>query len=94
MQLSQFEALTQYMDLKTPIYLKYPASDPNGNPVSQLKFAANHRDLLLVIGSKPLSLGQLMAQTAQVSHQALLLRPNGQSILGFQLDKHYYIYLN
>ncbi|MEO3698003.1 hypothetical protein [Leuconostoc falkenbergense] len=89
MKLSDLEDLTRYMSTKTSLFWENGA---NRYPVTTLAYADDtHHEVLFVLGSKSMTLGQLFSRLKASSSHTTLLAPNKQPIFGFHLDDRYQI---
>ncbi|MCT4388585.1 hypothetical protein EFN46_10310 [Leuconostoc pseudomesenteroides] len=89
MKLSDLEDLTRYMSPKTRLLWE---NDANRFPITTLAYADDtHHEVLFVLGSKSMTLGQLFSRLKNSSFRTTLLAPNKQPIFGFHLDDQYQI---
>lgn len=84
MKMIDFESLVQYVTPTAQLYLR--SHNNQIKPISQLAFAPNKLDIILITGNRPITLSQLTTRSRQISGHARLLYPNEDSIFGFQLD--------
>lgn len=83
MKLNNFEELTQYM---SPDSLIYWQKETEILAISQINYAPDHSNILLVPGHYAMRLSQLTTRLREMSNNTQLFSETCQPIFGFHLD--------
>lgn len=83
MKFIDLKQLTHYMSPKSRLFWQ---SETGIVPVTNVKFAPDSPNLLLVTGHHAMTLSQLGTRLQDMSSETQLFSPNGRPIFGFHLE--------